>query len=77
MVAWTSLLLLEKGCPPYGHDGPHQEVELVTGSYGTRCNAELARGVLDFDPWPAYVPATSIGETKWAHNLARVCRSVM
>ena len=56
MVAWTSLLLLEKGCPPYGHDGPHQEVELVTGSYGTRCNAELARGVLDFDPWPAYVP---------------------
>ena len=36
---------------------PHQDVELVTGSYGTRFNAELAslRGVLDFDPWPAYV----------------------
>ena len=34
---------------------PHQDVELVTGSYGTRCDAELARGVLDFDPWPAYV----------------------
>ena len=34
---------------------PHQDVELVTGSYGTRCNAEPARGVLDFDPWPAYV----------------------
>ena len=30
-------------------------MELVTGSYGTRCNAEPARGVLDFDPWPAYV----------------------
>ena len=34
---------------------PHQDVELVTGSYGTRCDAELARGVLHFHPWPAYV----------------------
>ena len=33
----------------------HRDVELVAGSYGTKRNAELARGVLDFDPWPAYV----------------------
>ena len=38
-----------KGMPP------HQDVGLVTGSYGTRCNAELARGVLDFDPYTAYL----------------------
>ena len=48
MVARTSLLLLLER-------DAHPDVELVTGSYGTRCDAELARGVLDFDPWPAYV----------------------
>ena len=31
------------------------DAELVTGSYATRCNAEVARGVLDFDPEPACV----------------------
>ena len=48
---------------------PHQDVELVTGSYGTRCDAELARGVLHFHPWPAYVSGQLAGFAR-AHSYA-------
>ena len=41
MVAWTSLLFLDEHC----RMPPHQDVELVAGSYGTQRDAELARGV--------------------------------
>ena len=46
VVAWTSLLFLDEHC----RMPPHQDVELVAGSYGTQRDAELAGGGLHFDP---------------------------
>ena len=51
MVARTSLLFLDE----HWRMPPHQDVELVAGSYGTQRDAELAGGGLHFDPSPAYV----------------------